>query len=58
MFAWILRTFWPKMVKIYNAGLKRAARGLLEMPSPKNCQKVAIWAPSHNIVRLYLSSGV
>jgi len=24
------------------------------MQDPKNCQKLAIWAPSHNFVRLYL----
>jgi len=24
------------------------------MPDPKNRQKVAIWAPSHNFVGLYL----
>jgi len=42
------------LVKIYNAGLKRAARGSLEMQDPKNRQKVVIWAPSHNFVGLYL----
>jgi len=26
----------------------------LEMQDPKNRQKVAIWAPSHNFVGLYL----
>jgi len=39
------------LVQIYNAGLKRAARGSLD---PKNRQKVAIWAPSHNFGGLYL----
>jgi len=34
--------------------LKRAARGSLEMQDAKNCQKFAIWAPSHNCVGLYL----
>jgi len=42
------------LVQIYNAGLKRAARGSLEMQDPKNRQKVCIWAPLHNFVRLYL----
>ena len=42
------------LVRIQNAGLKCAARGSLEMPDPKNRQKVAIWAPSHNFVGLYL----
>jgi len=39
---------------MYNAGLKRAARGSLEMQDPKDRQKVGIWAPSHNFVGLYL----
>jgi len=34
--------------------LKRAARGSLKMQDAKNCQKVAIWAPSYNFVVLYL----
>jgi len=38
------------LVRIYDAGLKCAARGLLEMQDPK----IAIWAPSHNFVGLYL----
>ena len=42
------------LVRIYNAGLKCAARGSLEMQDPKNHQKLAIWAPSHNFVGLYL----
>jgi len=42
------------LVSICNAGLKRAARGSLEMKDPKNRQKVEIWAPSHNFVGLYL----
>jgi len=36
------------LVLIWNAGLKCAARGSLEMQDPKNRQKFAIWAPSHN----------
>jgi len=42
------------IMRIYNAGLKCAARGSLEMQDPKNRQKLAIWAPSHNFVGLYL----
>jgi len=42
------------LVRIQNAGLKCAARGLLEMQGPKNRQKIPIWAPSHNFVGLYL----
>ena len=42
------------LVRIENAGLKRAARGSLEMQDSKNCQKLAICAPSHNFVGLYL----
>jgi len=41
------------LVRIYNAGLKYAARGTLEIQDAKNCQKFAIWAPSHNFVGLY-----
>jgi len=42
------------LVRIQNAGLKRAARGSLEMQDPKNRQKFAIWATLHNFVRLFL----
>jgi len=42
------------LVRTSNAGLKCAARGSLEMQDPKNRQKFAIWAPSHNFVGLYL----
>ena len=42
------------LVRIQNAGLKYAARGSLEMQDPKNRQKVAICAPSHNFVGLCL----
>jgi len=34
--------------------VKLAARGLLKIQDAKNGQKVAIWAPSHNFVGLYL----
>jgi len=37
-----------------SACLKCAARGSLEMQDAKNRQKLAIWAPSHNFVGLYL----
>jgi len=43
-------------VRIYDAGLKRAARGwLLQIQDAKSRQKIAIWAPSHNFVGLYLT---
>jgi len=42
------------LVQIWNAGLKRAARGSLKIQDAKSRQKVAIWAPSHNFVGLYL----
>jgi len=42
------------LVRIKNAGLKRAARGSLKIQDAKYRQKVAIWAPSHNFVGLYL----
>ena len=42
------------LVRIYNAGLKRAARGSLKIQDAKKSPKVAIWAPSHNFVGPYL----
>jgi len=42
------------VVRIQNVGLKCAARGSLAMQDRKNCQKLAVWAPSHNFVGLYL----
>jgi len=42
------------LVRIWNAGLKHAADGSLKIQHAKNRQKVAIWAPSHNFVGLYL----
>ena len=55
------------LVRISNAGLKCAARGSLKIQDAKNrrfgsleiqvakmMQKIAIWAPSHNFVGLYL----
>jgi len=42
------------LVRIYNAGLKCAARGSLQMQHPKKSPKIAIWAPSHNFIGLYL----
>jgi len=42
------------LVRIYNAGLKRAARGSLKIQDAKITQKFAICAPSHNFVGLYL----
>jgi len=34
--------------------MKCAARSSMEMQDPKTRQKIAIWAPSHNFVGLYL----
>jgi len=42
------------LVRIKDAGLKRAARGSLKIKDAKNRQKSAICAPSHNFVGLYL----
>ena len=42
------------LVRISDAGLKPAARGLLKTQDPKKSPKIAIWAPSHNFVGLYL----
>jgi len=42
------------LVQISDAGLKRAARGSLKIQDAKKSPKIAIWAPSHNFVRLYL----
>ena len=42
------------LVRISNAGLKRAVRSSLKIQNAKNRKKVAIWAPSHNFVGLYL----
>ena len=42
------------LVRIQDAGLKRAARGSLKIQYAKKSPKIAIWAPSHNIVGLYL----
>ena len=42
------------LVRIQDAGLKHAARGSLKIQDAKNRQKLAIWAPSHNFVEVYL----
>jgi len=42
------------LVQIYDAGLKPAARGSLKTQGAKKSPKIAIWAPSHNFVGLYL----
>jgi len=41
------------LVRIYNAGLKCAARGSLKIQDTKIAPKIAICAPSHNFVGLY-----
>jgi len=45
---------WCGLSANLECRLKRAARCSLEMQDAKNCQKFAIWAPSHNFVGLYL----
>ena len=47
-------THGEALVRIQDAGMKRAARGSLKIQDAKNRQKFAIWAPSHNSVGLYL----
>jgi len=42
------------LVRIWDAGLKRAAQGSLKVQDAKSRQKFAIWALSHNFVGLYL----
>jgi len=42
------------LVRIYDAGLKRAARRSLKIQDAKSRQKFAICAPLHNFVGLYL----
>jgi len=42
------------LVRIYNAGLKCAARSSLKIQDAKKSPKIAISAPSHNFVGLYL----
>jgi len=39
---------------MHHAGLKRAARGSLEMQDGKKSPKIAIWAPLRSFVGLYL----
>jgi len=42
------------LVRISDAGLKHAARGSLKIQVAKKSPKIAIWAPSHNFVGLYI----
>ena len=42
------------LVRISEADLKRAAYGSLQIQDAKKSPKIAIWAPSHNFVGLYL----
>ena len=42
------------LVRISDAGLKPAARGLLKIQIAKKSPKIAVCAPSHNFVGLYL----
>jgi len=55
--AWMYRTPYfhgVALVRLSDAGLKHAARGSLKIQDAKNHQKIAIWAPSHDFVELYL----
>ena len=47
-------TYGVALVRISNACLKCAARGSLQIQDAKKSPKIAIWAPSHNFVGLYL----
>jgi len=42
------------LVQIYNASLKCAARGLMKIQDAKVTQKIAICAPLHKFVGLYI----
>ena len=42
------------LVRIQDAGLKRASRRSLKIQDAKNRHKFVIWAPSHKFVGLYL----
>ena len=42
------------LVQIYDAGLKCVAHSSLKIQDAKSRQKIAIWAPSHSFVWLYL----
>jgi len=42
------------LVRISDAGLKPTARGSLKTQDAEKLPKIAIWAPSHNFVGLYL----
>ena len=44
------------LVRIYDAGLKRVARGSLKIQDAQNRSPKFIWAPSHIFVGLYLRS--
>jgi len=46
-------TYGVALVRIWNACLKCAARGSLEIQDAKMTQKIATFAPSHNFVGLY-----
>ena len=46
-------TYGVALVRIWNACLKCAARGSLEVQDAKMTQKIATCAPSHNFVGLY-----
>jgi len=47
-------TYGVALVRISDAGLKRAAHGSLQIQDAKKLPKITICAPSHNFVGLYL----
>jgi len=49
-----LDVYHTSTVRIYDAGLKRVARGSLKLQYATNRQNFAICAPSDNFVGLYL----
>ena len=44
--------------RIWNPGLKRAARGSLETQDPKTRQKATVWAQSHKLVAMRLAKFI
>jgi len=65
--SFFLSSFFPRLISAVGdwmstrrCGLSvnlECARGSLKIQHAKNCQKVAIWAPSQNFVRLYLRNN-
>jgi len=53
---WDTSTLGVALVRIQDAGLKRAACGSLKIQDAKKSPKIVIWALSHNIVGLSIYS--